>query len=93
MIEPITVPPSTCPTCGYVCDSATAVTGENVVRARPGDISICLKCGDVLQFGEAMRLRVADLNSLVSLTDEDRDIIGRAQKLIRSRVGKLPSEK
>lgn len=78
-----TLPICHCPTCGYVLDSATCVEGDH--NPKPGDVSVCLKCGEVLQFNESLAVVAADLNSLITLDDQQRNLIGRAQRIIREK--------
>lgn len=42
---------SKCPYCGYLCDSATN-TVENARKPREGDLTICIKCGEISKFGK-----------------------------------------
>lgn len=70
-----------CPTCGYECDAATCIHGEH--RPRPGDISLCINCGDVLQFSSDYTVKIATLSALVSLSPKQHRDIEIAQKLIR----------
>lgn len=42
-----------CPRCGYACDAASGVGPDGEAHVpRPGDISLCLKCGCPMEFGE-----------------------------------------
>ena len=49
---------SCCTSCGKKLDMATSVEGYAVPL--PGDISICIKCGHIMAFGDDLMLR--DLN-------------------------------
>jgi hypothetical protein len=49
------VPESRCPSCGKLCDAATAVEKDN--KPSPGDFSVCLDCGHVMIFDHDLRLR------------------------------------
>ena len=49
------LPTSHCPHCQTKLDGATAL--QNSVP-NPGDVSICIECGEVNVFDEAMKLRV-----------------------------------
>ncbi len=46
---------SSCPACGYGCDSAGTVDGSER-SPRPGSICICFKCGAVCKFGDDLAL-------------------------------------
>ncbi len=49
-------PPNTCHTCGKVLDAATD-TGD-APTPRPGDVSICIGCGELMIFTKGLRLRM-----------------------------------
>lgn len=49
------VPVSFCPTCGLKLDRAASLEGKN---PEPGDISICIKCENIMVFDEMLKLRV-----------------------------------
>lgn len=38
-----------CPACGYIMDTVSNVS-ENNNTPKKGDVTVCLNCGDVLQF-------------------------------------------
>lgn len=49
------VPESCCPACGRRADAATAVDGSGAMPS-PGDVTVCIGCGDALTFGEGLVL-------------------------------------
>lgn len=49
-----------CPKCGYTLDAATKVEGTKGAP-EPGDLTVCLGCASVLQFGPELKLCLADL--------------------------------
>lgn len=55
------LPESACLDCGKQLNGATAV--DNRQRPKPGNISLCLYCGHIMAFDDALRLR--------NLTDEE----------------------
>lgn len=55
--------PSACPNCGKVMDAATAVDGSGAVP-QEGDVSVCLYCGEALQFGPDLDLERLDWSRL-----------------------------
>lgn len=79
------IPKVKCPVCDYEPDAASAVDGSNH-RPKPGDLTLCLKCGEIMQFGEKMRLESASIDNLLTLRKESPkqwQMMVRAQKLIR----------
>ena len=79
-----TAPRATCPTCGYVMDCQTSVSTPQRPPT-PGDIAVCLKCGEALVFGKDLILTAATLNDLLPLFPAERIRLGRAQKIIREK--------
>src|ERR1035437_5604555 len=50
-LDPTPLPKSTCPVCGYEMDAATR-PGNHEDKPGPGDLSLCMKCGEVGAFRE-----------------------------------------
>lgn len=77
---------ATCPTCGYGFDSATSIETGEAARPREGDLSLCLKCGELLTWNDQMRLVPPSLEVLMNLETTQPDTakdISRAQAMIR----------
>ena len=58
-----------CPTCGCVLDAASAAD-LSPTMPEAGDISICIQCGEILQFDKHMKLNKiseAELNRIASI--------------------------
>jgi hypothetical protein len=79
------LPISYCPMCGHLLDSATVIGRRGKREPRSGDISLCIECAEVLVYAEGMVLERADLNDLMDLKPQQRQLLGQAQKLIRAR--------
>jgi len=58
--------PSKCPTCGFEMDTVQCFY-DKAARPSPGDITLCMKCGDPLTFTEQLTLRAADLKDMLVL--------------------------
>ena len=69
-----------CPSCSYLLDGVTNVTGDT--GPKPGDYSMCVRCGAVLRFGAGLQLR---LSNFKSLPDELKAPFLKAHTFIRSR--------
>lgn len=65
-------------------DAATCLEAGEEIRPAQGDVSICLKCGEILVYDERMILREANIPDMLKLDDHAKDLLTRAQKLIRS---------
>lgn len=74
--------PSACPTCGYLMDAARCLSNKTA-RPKPGDFSVCLKCGEMLRFTDGLLLVVVELNDLLGMDKTTGDLMSRVQKLIR----------
>jgi hypothetical protein len=50
-------PKDKCPKCGKTFDATTGAYDNNIVP-RKGDVTVCIKCGEILVFKEDMRTRL-----------------------------------
>jgi hypothetical protein len=79
------LPSDSCPTCSHRLDSATPLPNQGNCRPRPGDLTVCVKCGEALEYTEAMFLKIATVSHLMGLPSEQQAAMSKAQKLIRER--------
>lgn len=78
------LPVSQCPTCETQLDAASHLAAV----PKPGDFSICIQCGALLQFRPDLIVRLASpkaLEELRTTQPQDWAAICRVQKKIRSR--------
>lgn len=75
------LPSAVCPACGYRVDAATCLSENH--RPSPGDLSLCARCAELFVFESDMTLKRADLNDLLGLNAEEKQLIDRAQAVIR----------
>ena len=77
------LPVNVCPTCFYELDCATNTTGSR--RPRPGDFSVCMKCGEIMVFDESLRFKVPSVSALLELRQlpVEWSLVTTAQRLIR----------
>lgn len=73
------IPVATCPHCGYRMDMATEAYGDTAPK--PGDISLCAKCGVLAVFDEQMRQRAPTPAEALAFNADPRVI--RAQIVLR----------
>ncbi len=81
-----------CPTCAHPFDRATCSRRRpdgSEPKPKPGDISMCMSCGEALVFGDDMRTHKAPTQLVAELDDTVREFFVDAQRLIRKR-GPLP---
>jgi hypothetical protein len=79
-----TVIENTCPWCQAQHDRASPVGGE--WAPRPGDVSICIDCGQWCQFGPKLELRKPDAGTAQFLaTDPECQRTKRAWKQTQKR--------
>lgn len=74
------LPPEHCTECNQLLDAASFI-GDERVKPRPGDISLCIRCGHMTAFKDDMRRR--------ELSDEEmHEMAGNAAllKLQRARA-------
>jgi len=82
------LPLTFCPTCHQKLDAATEVFGESE-QPKAGDVSVCLYCGELLEYDESLRVRKLDLLTVDAGTlrvllnaQEDVRIFGRTRSRI-----------
>lgn len=76
------LPMDQCPTCAYRFDAATSAD-DKPVSPQPGDLSICLNCGEALVFGEDLRYTIATQETITRLDNPTRSLLARAQTVAR----------
>jgi hypothetical protein len=66
--EPRRVDQGYCPACKKRLTGATGATGDH--GPRPGDVSVCLYCGEVLIYGKYLRVRRPTPAELMELRND-----------------------
>lgn len=61
------LPACRCPYCGTQLDAATKL--DRAIMPKPGDISVCIKCAQVLVFADDLMLRKPKPDE-IEITDE-----------------------
>lgn len=81
------LPHSKCHHCAANLEAATAV-GPEARRPMPGDVSVCIRCGELNIFDAEMRLRAPmDDQKAEFMADPDvRRVVASAKKMILQRV-------
>lgn len=77
------IPGSPCPNCLIVLDAATSAYGGEVTP-KPGDVTLCSKCGTFLQFGEGLVLQSCDIET-VDLDAKDKAHLKRVRAFFLNR--------
>lgn len=75
------LPMCRCEVCGYEFDCASH--SDEGKRPRPGDFSLCLKCGELYVFNPDMTVRVPTLAELKEMTGELETQVKHMQTMIR----------
>lgn len=75
------LPTSQCPVCHYELDCAKSPE-HPLLEPNSGDISVCLNCGEILQFNDILVLKPA---SNLQLTEEQEAMLMEAVLLIKQR--------
>lgn len=81
----VELPVTVCPVCEYIMDSASSLNNQEHAKPAPGDVSLCFRCGAVLQFDNALHVRKAAEADWKELSPKNRDLLLRAQRLILQR--------
>jgi len=77
-------PQTSCPHCGYEVDRATsAMKHDPGAQAGPGCVTVCLRCGGVSAYSDAMKLEPFDAAKLDPLAARTVQRLQRAISLRR----------
>ncbi len=79
------VPLSTCKVCGYSADRATEAKSGLPHCPTPGDVTICLKCGEIYVFDENLMIREPTVDDALKWDPDAFAQVAITQRLIRSR--------
>lgn len=79
------MPPSRCPTCQYEMDCATGLKDDQPQTPIPGDISLCLNCGQILIVTDALTMGLAHQEHLEGVQTTDLALLYKAQAYVRKR--------
>lgn len=83
MMSTTQVPECTCPCCGYKLSAATPVEGTH--NPRPGDVSVCLNCGHMLQFTDNLSVKSVTEDEFITFPLETQSVLTRVMRLIHLR--------
>lgn len=75
------VPLAQCPHCGHRLNAAQF--GEQQ-RPRPGDLAVCIGCGEAVQFGPRLKLRRVPLRVLALLLPDEKEDLIKVQSHVRA---------
>ncbi len=75
---------SICPICNYEMDCATAIDDKEA-NPIPGDVSVCLSCGEIFVFDEQLQLTTPTISEMLSWPKETNQLLTRTQRLIRAK--------
>jgi Zn ribbon nucleic-acid-binding protein len=64
------IPLSACPACGHRFDGATCVGADGIPK--PGDYTICIKCGHLMAFADDLTLRELTSNEMHDIAGDER---------------------
>jgi hypothetical protein len=82
-LDSTVVPDQACPRCGYKFDRASPAMPNTAATPSPGDISLCLDCGQILVFNDDARTTHAATSAeLADLDFETRATIRKGQRAI-----------
>lgn len=77
-----------CPTCNHTCDAAGTEDGKPGVPV-PGDVSICLNCGEFLEYASDMALIKIRPETIRNMEQEQLSKMHNFKKYI-ARRGPIP---
>lgn len=77
------LPMSRCLVCGYSFDCASRPGIDQTKRPRPGDFSLCLRCGEIYVFQDDMTVRLPTVKELMELGEAEHKELTEVQTMIR----------
>jgi hypothetical protein len=83
--DSVKTPPAACRTCGHPFDTVTCCEGR---RPQPGDVTVCVGCGEVYRLTEQLTVRPAELEDLLPLTPDQHRLIDAVQRAARYHRGR-----
>lgn len=83
-MKPPFLPTSQCPVCRYEMDSASDADGRGG-EPSAGDLSVCLNCGEMLQFNDIRVLKSITRESIEELDAETKTVLFRVSEKIKAR--------
>lgn len=81
-IEGFHTPSCPCPSCGYTGNKATS--RNQGPAPKPGDIGVCMRCAEVLEYKEDMTLQLAQLSTLMKMDQLQHAAVTLMQERIRT---------
>jgi hypothetical protein len=81
-----------CPLCRFKLHFKTQQTPQGP-RPAPGTLSVCVQCGTVLTFDEAMHLRLANQKLIAKLSYEERAALRGVQDKVKANLLKAQRER
>jgi hypothetical protein len=83
------VPNSECPHCRHRLNACSTL--DTPRAPRPGDLSVCIGCGEVVQFGARLELQRAPVRVLIRLKPRERAELRKAQSAVRAMLADPPA--
>ncbi|HET6485821.1 MAG TPA: hypothetical protein VFH83_05350 [Spirochaetia bacterium] len=87
MLQDTPLPDDRCPTCGHAFDTATPMPSNDRSVPAPGDLAVCIACGQILVFNTQMKYEIFLWNE--ELDPETKGLLRRAQDFIRARLPRI----
>lgn len=73
-----------CPECGHKLDADTWI-GDEEIKPKSGDVSVCAYCATFLVFRDDLSRRVMSWQEVADLDDETRNTLVRLHRAIEQR--------
>lgn len=76
------LPPSSCTGCGRLMDAAGTMGADDDSEPSPGDLTICIDCGTVMQFDADYSLKPVTIEMIMQMSPEERNEFGRMKATV-----------
>jgi hypothetical protein len=78
------LPISFCLVCYYKMNIAKMIGVNKNAKPKPSDITVCIKCGEILMLDSEMKTVQPTIARLTQLSPEGHKFLGFVQKTVRS---------
>lgn len=75
-----------CPTCHYQMDTVTSLDDQLETPPQEHDITLCLKCGEILEFQKDLSVIVIDQSTLDNLDPQTKHTLITYQSIIEKKI-------
>lgn len=76
----------TCPNCHYQMDTVSAIDNIDDIEPQEHDLTLCYKCGQILEFQKDLSVKAVDNSILTELDEETKTTFLKFQQYIINKI-------